>query len=72
LSFRARVASILALLGSAIYIVPLLGDQAGLINPIGPPPLITDVEIVTFFVLVMTLLYAARLFRESPPRTVSN
>jgi hypothetical protein len=65
LSFRARVSSILALLGSSIYIVVLLGDQAGLVTPVKAPPLIAYVEIPTFLILLVTLFYASRVYRES-------
>ena len=64
LSFRGRASSIIALVGSVIYIF-LLADQAGLIISIRPPSSITDVEIVTFVVLVVTLLYASRVYRET-------
>lgn len=65
LFFRARISSILTLVGSPVYIAVLLGDQAGLVTSIRPPVLITDVEVVTFFVLLAVLFFASRLYRES-------
>ena len=65
LSFRPRASSIFAIAGSFIYILVLIGDQAGVVTPIRPPPLITDVEIPTFIVLVVTLFFASRVYTES-------
>lgn len=67
LFFRRRPSSILAIVGSLIYVAVLLGDQAGFVVSIRPPPLITDVEIVTFFVLVAVIYFASRVYRESQP-----
>jgi hypothetical protein len=67
--FRPRAAGTAAFVGSLIYLIVLLGDQAGLVVSIRPPPLITDVEVVTFFVLIGTLFFAWRVYtagRSSP------
>ena len=68
--FRPRPASILTLIGSVIYIIVLLGDQAGLVTSITPPIGITAVEIVTLLVLLTTLFYARRVYIENPPTIV--
>jgi hypothetical protein len=66
-SFRSRVASILAIIGSIAYIIVGLADQVGLVTSIRPPPLITDVEIITILVLVAVLFLASRVHVESTP-----
>jgi len=63
LFFRPRGSSILAILGSAVYIVVILGDQVGLVTPVAAPPLIRDVEVVTFFVLVAAIFYSSKIYR---------
>ena len=72
LSFRARISSLLSIVGSIAYIAVLIGDQAGLVVSVRPPPLITDVEIVTFFVLLAALFYASRVYRESHAGIISH
>ena len=68
LFFRPRLTSILAIIGSIVYIIVLVADQVGLVISISPPPLITDVEIVTLVVLLATLIYSARIFNETRVR----
>lgn len=62
--FRTRVASILAMIGTIVYIIPLIADQAHIFTPLAPPPLITDVEGVTAVVLLLVLLFAVRVYRS--------
>jgi hypothetical protein len=70
-SFKSRVAATLTIIGSIAYIILAIADQAGLVTPIRPPALITDVEVVTVLVLVAAILFASRVFAErspNPPR----
>lgn len=60
--FRARIASILATIGSVGSAVLFLADQAGLVVSTRPPPLITAVEIVTTAVIVAILFFASRVY----------
>jgi hypothetical protein len=64
-SFRHRTASILTIIGSTAYILLGFADQAGLVTPISPPALITDVEITTILVLVAALFFGSRVYKES-------
>ena len=65
--FRPRAAGVSSFVGSLVYMIVLLGDQEGLVVSVRPPPLITDVEIVTFFVLVGTLFFSWRVYSTSEP-----
>src|SRR5690349_6517492 len=38
--FRPRVASILAMIGTALYIIPLVADQEHIFTPLAAPPLV--------------------------------
>lgn len=60
--FGARIASILATIGSVGSAVLFLADQAGLVVSTRPPPLITAVEIVTTAVIVAILFFASRVY----------
>jgi hypothetical protein len=68
-SFRPRTAAVLTIIGSVGYIVLAIADQAGLVTPIRPPALITDVEAVTFVVLVAAIFFASRVFAENASRS---
>jgi len=67
LFFRPRASSILAIVGSLVYIAVIIGDQAHLIWDT-PPAAITDVEIVTVIVLVAVISFASRIYAESRPK----
>ncbi len=66
-SFRSRIASILAITGSVAYIILALADQGAFVISIRPPIPITDVEIITILVLVAILFFASRVYLESTP-----
>jgi hypothetical protein len=63
--FRARIASILAMIGTIVYIIPLIADQAHIFTPLAPPPLIADVEGVTAVVLLGVFIAAVRVYGKS-------
>ena len=62
--FRPRTASILAIVGSTVYIAVGLADQAGFVTSIRAPVLIADVEVVTIVLLVGVLFLASRVYKE--------
>ncbi len=63
--FRARIASILAMIGTVVYLIPLIADQAHIFTPLAPPPLIADVEGVTAVVLLGVFISAVRVYSTS-------
>ncbi|MDA4128259.1 MAG: hypothetical protein OK422_02150 [Thaumarchaeota archaeon] len=67
--FRARIASIFAIIGSIGYIILGFADQLNLVTSLPPPQLITDVEVITIVVLVATILFASRVYRENSPHS---
>jgi hypothetical protein len=67
--FRPRVAAILAMIGTIVYIIPLVADQAHIFTPLPAPPLIADVEGVTAVVLLGVFISAARVFGKSSRST---
>lgn len=60
--FRPRMASIFAMIGTIVYLIPLIADQEHLFTPLAPPPLIADVEGVTAVVLLGVFISAVRLY----------
>jgi hypothetical protein len=60
--FRPRVASVLAMIGTVVYLVPLIADQLHIFTQLAPPPLIADVEGVTAVVLLGVFISAVRLY----------
>ncbi len=62
---RARVASILAIIGSLLFFPVLLTDQTGNFSSLRPPTIITDLELVMFVVVIVVLFLASRVYRES-------
>jgi hypothetical protein len=64
-SFKPRIAVILTTIGSIAYIIVSLADQAGLVSSVRAPVIVSDIEIVTVIVLVATLFFASRVYRES-------
>jgi len=65
--FRSRVASILATIGSIGAVLVLVGDQAGLVSSIRPPPPVTVVEIIAILVNVSVIFFASRVYGETRP-----
>ena len=63
--FKPRISSILAMVGTVVYVIPLIADQEHIFTPLAPPPLITDVEGVTLVVLLGVFISAVRVYRQS-------
>lgn len=63
--FRARIASILATIGSVGSGILFLADQMGLAVSIRPPPVITAVEGIATAVLAAIVFFASRVYREA-------
>jgi hypothetical protein len=64
---RARLASILAIVGSILLFFPIVGDQAGSFFSVPIPPAIHALEYLDVVVLLVTLFLASRVYRESRP-----
>ena len=64
---RARLASILAIVGSILLFFPILGDQAGSFFSLPIPPVIHTLEYISVVVLLVTLFLASKVYRESNP-----
>jgi hypothetical protein len=64
---RARLASILAIVGSILFFFPIIGDRAGSFFSLPIPPVINTLEYIFVPVLLVTLLLASKVFRENEP-----
>ena len=64
---RARLASILAIVGSILLFFPIVGDQAGSFFSVPIPPAIHTLEYISVVVLLVTLFLASKVYRESNP-----
>jgi hypothetical protein len=64
---RARLASILATVGSILFFFPIFGDQTGSFFSVPIPPVIGTLEYIFLVVLFATLFVASKVYRESNP-----
>ena len=64
---RARLASILAIVGSILLFFPIIGDQTGSFFSLPIPPAIHALEYIDVVVLLVTLFLASKVYRESKP-----
>ena len=64
---RARLASILAIVGSILFFFPIIGDQTGSFFSLPIPPAIHTLEYISVVVLLVILFLAARVHRLSYP-----
>ena len=62
---RTRVASILAIVGSVLFVFPNAADRIGSFFTLPIPPVINILEYIFMAVLLLTLFLAARVRRES-------
>ena len=69
---RARIASILAIVGSLLFFPTLLADQAGLYSSLPLTSGISAVELLMIPVLVAVLFLASRVYRESVKKLAIN
>jgi hypothetical protein len=72
LFFKPRIASLIAVLGSILYLVVTVGDQLGLVTPIKAPTLVSIIEVVSFFVLIGVLFFASRVYRENSMKRLTS
>jgi len=62
---RVRLASSLAIVGSILFFFPIVGDQTGSFFSLPIPPVINTLEYIFTVVLLVTLLLASRVYRET-------
>ena len=64
---RVRLASSLAIVGSVLFFFPIVGDRTGSFFSVPIPPVISTLEDIFPVVLLVTLVVAAKVYRESNP-----
>jgi hypothetical protein len=64
---RVRLASSLAIVASILFFFPILGDRAGAFFSLPIPPVIDTLEYIFSVVLLVTLFWAWKVYRESSP-----
>jgi hypothetical protein len=64
---RVRLASILAIVASILFFFPILGDWTGSFFSLPIPPVINTLEYIFIVVLLVTLFFGWRVYRESGP-----
>ena len=64
---RVRLASSLAIVGSILLFIPIVGDQTGSFFSVPIPPVIHTLEYISIPVLLVTLVLAWTVYRESNP-----
>jgi hypothetical protein len=64
---QVRLAAGLAIVASLLFFIPILGDRLGLFFSVPIPPAIDLLEYVLTALLLVTLLVAWRVYRESDP-----
>jgi hypothetical protein len=62
---KARLASILAIIGSLCFFPALVADQTGLFSSQHAPVAIVDLELVTAVILIAVLFLASKVYREN-------
>jgi hypothetical protein len=64
---RVRLASSLAIVGSMLFFIPIVGDQTGSFFSLPIPPVINTLEYILIVVLLVTLFLAWTVYRKSNP-----
>jgi hypothetical protein len=64
---RVRLASRLAIVGSLLFFFPVVGDRTGSFFSVPIPPVVDTLEYVFPVVLLVTLVVASKVYRESHP-----
>src|SRR5437016_11177748 len=64
---RVRLASSLAVVGSILLFVPILGDQTGSFFSVPIPPVVQTLEYIFIPVLLATLFLASKVHRDGRP-----
>ncbi len=62
---RVRLASLLAIVGSAVFLVPNVTDKTGLFFSPPAPPVISGLEVVHLVVVLVALVLAWTVYRGS-------
>jgi uncharacterized membrane protein YhaH (DUF805 family) len=68
---RVRLASSLAIVASILFLFPIIGDQTGSFFSLPIPPLVNTLEYILTVLLIVTLLLASRVYKESKPAQVT-
>jgi uncharacterized membrane protein YhaH (DUF805 family) len=68
---RVRLASSLAIVASILFLFPIIGDQTGSFFSLPIPPLVNTLEYILTVLLIVTLLLASRVYKESKPTQVT-
>ncbi len=64
---RVRLASSLAIVGSLLFFIPIVGNKTGSFFSLPSPPVINTLEYIFIPVLLVTLFLASKVYRESNP-----
>ncbi|MDA4129963.1 MAG: hypothetical protein OK457_04255 [Thaumarchaeota archaeon] len=71
LFIKPRVASVIAIIGSILYLIVTISDQLGLVTPLKAPVLVSIVEVITAVVLIGVFIFASMVYRENPRKPSS-
>jgi len=64
---QTRLASILAIIGSVLFVLPNVVDRTGSFFTMPIPPVINILEYIFMVVLIVTIFLAWRVYAESTP-----
>ncbi len=64
---RVRLASMLAVIGSILFLPVIFADQTGSFFSLPIPPTINTLEYIFVVALLVTLFLASKVYRESKP-----
>ena len=64
---RVRLASSLAIVGSLLFFIPIVGNKSGSFFSLPSPPIINTLEYIFIPVLLVTLFLASKVYRDSRP-----
>ncbi len=64
---RVRLASSLAIVASILFFFPIFGDQTGSFFSVPIPPVINILEYILTVLILVTLILASKVYKESKP-----
>jgi len=64
---RVRLASSLAIVASMLFFFPIFGDQTGSFFSLPIPPVINILEYILTVLILVTLILASKVYKESKP-----
>jgi hypothetical protein len=74
LFFKPRIGSLVAVVGSVLYLIVTIGDQFGLVTPLKAPAIVSAIEVITAIVLLGVFVFASMVYRENsrkiPPSVI--